>query len=88
MEDGENRFSFIKNVEITDGKADTMHSALSSEIEKCGGVGFESIIDHKNVASILKRDNTKMISIHCHNYWLALAIPLLYPLHYVVFVRF
>ena len=56
---------------------------LSNEIEKCGGVaslsGFGSdgasvIIEHKKVASKLKHDNPKMISILCHNYRLALAV--------------
>ena len=35
MEDGKNRISFIKDVEIIDQKADTIYSALSNEIEKC-----------------------------------------------------
>ena len=44
-----------KDIEITDGKADRIYSILSNEIEKCGGVGFESygasvIIGHKKVA--------------------------------------
>ena len=30
MEDGENRIYFIKDVEITDGKTDTIYSALSN----------------------------------------------------------
>ena len=34
----ENRISFIKDVEITDGKADAIYSALSNKIEKCCGV--------------------------------------------------
>ena len=38
MKGGENRMSLIKNVEITDEKADTIYSALSNEIKKCGGV--------------------------------------------------
>ena len=38
MKDGENRISFIKDVEITYGKAGTIYSALSIEIVKCGGV--------------------------------------------------
>ena len=38
MKDGENRISFIKDVEITDGKEDAVYSALSIEIEKCKGV--------------------------------------------------
>ena len=51
---GENRMSFIKDVEIRDGKADTIHSALSNEIEKCSGVGFGShgsslIIVHEKI---------------------------------------
>ena len=32
MKDGENRITFIKDVEITDGKANTINSALSNEI--------------------------------------------------------
>ena len=72
MKDIENKISFTKDVEITDGKADTMHSALSNENEKCGGIGFESdrasvIIGHKKVASKSKRDSIKIISIYCHN---------------------
>ena len=79
MEDGKSRISFIKGLEITDGKAGTIYSALRNKIEKCGVVGFGSngasvIIRHKKVASKLKRDNPKIISIHCHNYRLALAI--------------
>ena len=35
MEDGENRMSFVKDVEITDDKADTIYSALRNDIEKC-----------------------------------------------------
>ena len=55
------------------------YSALSNKIKKCDGIGFESdgatiIIGHKNVTSKLKRNTTKMISIHNHNYRLALAI--------------
>ena len=34
IEDGENRISFIKNLEIN-GEADTIYSALSNETEKC-----------------------------------------------------
>ena len=35
MEDGEDRVSLIEDVEITNGKADTIYSALSNETEKC-----------------------------------------------------
>ena len=42
MEDGKNRISFIKDVEITDGKADTLYSFFSNEILKCGGVRLRS----------------------------------------------
>ena len=38
MEDGENRISFIIDVEITSGKADAIFSALSNKIEKCSAV--------------------------------------------------
>ena len=38
MEDGENRISFIKDVETTDGKADAIYSTISNKIAKCGGV--------------------------------------------------
>ena len=43
MEDSENKVSFFKDVEVTDGQADTMYAALSNEIEKCGGVGLEEM---------------------------------------------
>ena len=63
MEDDKNRVSFIKDVEITDGKHDTICSTLSNKIAKCGEVEslirFGSdrasvIIGHKKVASKLK----------------------------------
>ena len=38
MKNSENRLSFIKDVEITDEKADTIYSVLSNEIQKPGGV--------------------------------------------------
>ena len=56
--------SFIKDVEITDEKADAMYSALSNEIEKCDTIeslsGFESdgasvSIGHKKVPWKLKK---------------------------------
>ena len=56
MEDGEDRVSLIEDVEITNGKADTIYSALSNETEKCGRVeslssfgsdGIGEIIGHK-----------------------------------------
>ena len=65
MEDGENRISFIKDIYITDRKDDTIYSALSNGIEKCGGVeslgGLGSdetriITGHKKVASKLKQE--------------------------------
>ena len=74
MEDDENRIYFIKDVEIADGKTDITHAALSNEIEKCGGVKSlsrygsdrESIMTEcKEIASKLKRDNPKTISIYC-----------------------
>ena len=82
MKDGENRISLIKDVEITNGKAYTIYSALNNKTEKCGGFeslcGFESdadkMIGHKEVASKLKRNNPKIISIHYHNHRLVLAI--------------
>ena len=52
----ENKISFIKDIEITDEKTDTMYSALSNEIEKRGRVeslsrfgsdGAGVIIGHK-----------------------------------------
>ena len=52
------------------------------KLEKCGEVeslsGFENdgasvIIGHKMIASKLKTDNPKIISIHCDNHRLALA---------------
>ena len=38
MEGGKNRILFVIDAEITDGKADTMYSALSNKIAKCGAV--------------------------------------------------
>ena len=32
------KISFIKDIEITDGKTDTIYSALSNKIAKCGAV--------------------------------------------------
>ena len=64
MKDDENRILFIKDVEITDGNADTKHLVLSTAIEKCGGIecltwfgsdGASVIIEHKKVASKLKK---------------------------------
>ena len=40
MEGGENKISFIKDVEIADGKSGTIYSALNAEVEKFGGVGL------------------------------------------------
>ena len=83
MEGGESRISFIQDVEITNEKADTIYSALTNKVAKCGGIeslswfgsdGASIIIGHKKVVPKLKRDNTKIISIHCHNYRLAFAI--------------
>ena len=87
MANGENTISFFDYIVITIGKAVTIHSALRKEIEKCSGVenlrGFESdgasvILGHKKVVSQLKRDNHKIIYIHCHNYTLAIAILLFF----------
>ena len=39
-----------------------------------GSDGASVIIGQEKVDSKLKRNNPKMISIHCHNYRLALAI--------------
>ena len=55
-----NTESFVKNIEITDGKTDTIYSALSNEIERCGGVGFGSdgvslIIGHKKNCLKIKK---------------------------------
>ena len=41
MEGGKKRISFIKDVEMADGKADTAYSVLSNKLVKCGGVKFE-----------------------------------------------
>ena len=38
MEGSKNRISFIKDVEITDGKFDTIYLALSNKITKCGAI--------------------------------------------------
>ena len=64
MEDGENKIAFIKDVEITDRKTDTMYSALRAETEEYTGVeslsrfgndGASVIIWHRKAASKLKR---------------------------------
>ena len=73
VKDGENIICFIKVVEILDGKADTIFSALINEIEKCGRVG-SVMIRHKEIVSKLKMYYHKIISIHCHNHRLALGI--------------
>ena len=82
MKDGKNKISCIKDVKIIDREADTIYSALSNKIAKCyrveslsgfGSDGANVIIGPKKVASKLKRDNPKVISIHCHNYRLAFA---------------
>ena len=39
-----------------------------------GSNGASAIIGHKKVATKLKRDNPKIISICCHDYRLVLAI--------------
>ena len=60
------KYLSLKDVEITGGKTDIIHAALSNEIEKCGGVeslsGFGSdgesiMIGGKEDASKLKRNN-------------------------------
>ena len=48
------KYISLKILKIINGKADTIYSALSNVIEKCGGVGFGSdwvsvIIVHKKV---------------------------------------
>ena len=84
--------TFIKDVEITNGKAYTIYSALSNEINKCvrvtslsgfGSDGTKVIIGHEKAASKLKRDNLKIISIHCHNYRLSFAILSLKIVHFL-----
>ena len=76
MKDGKNRISFNKVVKMTDGKTDTIYSTLINKIEKCGGVeslngcenlGVGVIIGLKKVAAKLKKDDPKIIFIHCHN---------------------
>ena len=67
MEDGKNRLSFIKDVEITGGKSGIIYSALSI------------IIKLKNVAQLDGyyfgvNFNPKIISIHYHKYRLAFII--------------
>ena len=70
IKDGENRISFIKHVEITDRKADTMYSALSNEIQKCGEAenlsGFGSdgasvMIGHKKKCLKIKKELSQYI---------------------------
>ena len=67
-----NRIYFIKDIEITGGKADTTYSALRNEIEECsdawfGTDGASVIIGHTKVASKIKIDNPKILFIDCHN---------------------
>ena len=59
MRIGENKIPFVEGVEITVGKADTMYTALSNEIEKFSRVenfsGFKTdgtsvITGHKKIA--------------------------------------
>ena len=59
MEDFKNKISFIKEVEITDGKTDITYSALSSKVAKYGEVeslgrfgsdGMSVIIEHKKLS--------------------------------------
>ena len=38
IKDGENRISFIKDIEITDGKVYMIYSTLSNEMEKFHGI--------------------------------------------------
>ena len=80
MKDGE-IVSFIKDVEITNEKADTICSALSNEIENLRRFGSDVasvILGHKRVASKLKRDNRKIVAIHCDNHRLDPAILLFF----------
>ena len=51
--------------------------------KKCGGIeslsrfgsnGANVMVEHKKIASKLKRNNTKIISILCHNHRFARAI--------------
>ena len=74
---------FIKDIEITHGKINTIYSVLCNNIEKrsaieslgwFGNNETSIIIGHKKVASKLKRDNSKMISIHYENHRLSLAM--------------
>ena len=60
MEDGKNRLSFIKDVEIKDRKSGIIYSALSI------------IIKLKNMAQL--KVNPKILSIHYHKYRPALVI--------------
>ena len=78
INDGENRISFIKQEGEIIG---TIYSVQSNEIEICveslslfESDGTNVVSGHKKVASKLKRVNTKIISIHCDNQRLALAI--------------
>ena len=83
MKNSKNRISFIKDFEIKDGKIDTIYSVLHNKTEKCGRVeslcsfgsnGTNVIIGHKKAVSKLKRNNPKIISIHCDNHRLTLAM--------------
>ena len=75
-----------KDIEITYGKTELLniYSVLNNKIEKCDGV--ESLIKFgsdgtsvmigckEEVASKLKRDNPRIISMHCNNHRLSLTI--------------
>ena len=53
MEGDKDRISFIKDVEIKDGKADTTYSALSNKTAKCGGAKSLSEFGSNEASAII-----------------------------------
>ncbi|XP_060761279.1 E3 SUMO-protein ligase KIAA1586-like [Neoarius graeffei] len=83
--DGKFQANFLKVVALKDGKADTVKAALSHymeendlSIQKVAGFGSDGaacmIGNRSGVATQLKEDNAKIVSIHCIAHRLALAV--------------
>ena len=78
MKAGENRILFIKDIEVTNRKAEmlSINLTLNNETGKCGGIislsefesdGVSAMIGHtKELISKLIRNNPKIIPIHCN----------------------
>ena len=80
---GEVKTEFLQDVQIIDGKADTIFHATKNVIENKLGIdnlsafgsdGCNTMIGRKNgVATKIKELKPEVINIHCHNHRLALA---------------